>query len=225
MPDDKYDGLTSPELLIAMFDEVTIEACLCRAKAGVTPLIDEAFIHPLLAEDMREALRAIDSLKIAGTYEQERQRLAEIRETNSPVELQRFFDAMDEWHRSDAGKETQIHRENFAKGLRSHRPQQRTRFDAVRQVLLDHRIMNAGSILAALERAPSCPANRPMKFPPWRDDSAALDGMRLAVAAGKSLNSASLEALADLKAGRENKARELCRKFRKRVELRGKKSK
>lgn len=157
--------------LIAFSDEIEIEA---EAWQIGQPNPDR-WTAKLLA-DHKHALRLIDELKIEGRYEQERERLAAIIPISSLASaLQPLLEYIEQ------NKDGVHLMENYIRGLRSPDPAQRARFRAFSEVVdvdeLSPREKYA--VLAPLERAKQGKGGRPRLTPPWRNEVAAMDRMRL----------------------------------------------
>lgn len=174
------DSLTYTESRIAALDEIELEAIVWGERDPPTERLRR--YH----DADRAALREIDRLKIAGTYEAERARLAAYLKPPSP-QWEHFL------QRAKAGEFEPW--ENFSKGLHSPDPDQRERFE---------RLYREGEwgektprefwyVLECLEPAKGRKTGRPKAIPPWHNVAQQLDAMRLLVSAGDSIPQAARE--------------------------------
>ncbi len=197
------DHLSYADYLIAQIDEIEIEASLWR--------------HPgeMGSDDEREALRRIDRLKIAGTYDNERKRLADL------VPSTGIAQPSQKWLQY-AERASQVW-ENFKAGLNSPDPDQQKRFRALYETesMGEKSLGEVVHILSVLEPARRR-GKRPNAIPPWRNVFEQLDTMRLEIASGETIAQAARSVAATGGSDLENhRADYLARLYSDRVALRG----
>lgn len=201
------DKLTFSEYRIAACDEVDLESIVWDERDSSNERLRR--YH----EADRAALREIERLKLAGTYEAERARLAAYLEPPNP--------AHDRLAQRIENGEFEPMR-NFLDGVRSPDLEQRERFESLyeKAKLADKSPREFWHILLCLEKAKK-PKGRPGVSPPWRNVVGALDAMRFAVAKGASIPQAARDAAArEGRAEEESRARYFEKLFRERVRLR-----
>jgi hypothetical protein len=201
------ENLTYLDALIAGRDEIEIEETLWRSSKR------EDLDLQRYSEVEREALREIERLKLAGTYEAERARLAAKLPPTSPESI-RFGE------RIRAGEFEPL--QNFLAGLKSADPEQRARFQSLYEEggFANKTPVEMWHIISCLEPAKKA-KGRPNAIPPWRNVVASLDAMRLAVHAGVSIPQAARDAAEqEGRAEQENRAKYFERLFRQRQKLR-----
>lgn len=202
-PDLRYsEKLTVAEQQIAARDELDIEAAALDCLGS-----DDDFTIQCLGE-YKAALRMIDSLKIEGRYEAERARLS----THwQPVPMPSM---------SEERLRVLSVLGNFTAGLRSPDPEQRARFQQLKEMIGKKTPAETWPILACLEVAKR-PKGRPGASPPWRNVASYLDAMRLSVAAGATIPQAARDAAdSEGRPTRENRAGYFERLYRQRAALR-----
>lgn len=198
-------NVTMADFTIAFRDELAIEAEAC----GVIEF-------PGANASLAAALRKIDLLKIAGTYEVERQAIREmVREDgydppSIPAKVPEHVKAIDRGL------------QNLFAGLRSPDPDQRRKFEALFERLRNRAPYEAAEILDVLEKA-KLPKRKPRVVPPWRNHAAQMDKMRLLVAEGYSIPAAARSvAAAEGRSHEASRARYFERLYRQKIELRQK---
>lgn len=194
----KYsDRLTLEEYRIATCGELDIEAIALQSKCR----------DDIIAA--KRALREIDRMKLAGTYDDERARLAEF--LDEPA-----FPELPDQAREDVSALT-----NFLAGLNSPDVIQRELFRHLydRGGLSEKSLGEALHILRPLQAAKHRKGAKQL-VPPWRNVAEALDEMRLDVAAGRSIPEAARRAARAETGGAENRAGTLERHYRARMSLR-----
>ncbi len=201
------DKLTFLEYRIAACDEIDLEAIVWDER---TP--SNEWLRRYHEAD-RAALREIERLKLAGTYEIERARLATYLESPSPAH-ERLAQRIE-------NDEFEPMR-NFLVGLRSPDQEQSERFERLycEAELADKAPSECWHILACLEKAKK-PKGRPGVSPPWRNVVTALDAMRLLVASGATIPQAAREMAANEgRAAQGSRARYFEKLYRQREALR-----
>lgn len=201
------DKLTFSEYRIAACDEIDLESIVWDERDS-----SDEWLRRYHEAD-RTALREIERLKLAGTYEIERARLAAYLEPPNPAH-ERLA------KRIENGEFEPMR--NFMDGLRSPDLGQRERFERLYEQaeLADKTPREFWHILRCLEKAKK-PKGRPGVSPPWRNVVGALDAMRFAVAEGVSIPQAARDAAArEGRAEEESRAGYFEKLYRKRAGLR-----
>ena len=184
------------QFLVATQDELDIEAELFETKLIETKLIETKLIGRGLSEahlvEFRMALREIDRLKIAGTYDVERERLMQFV----------VVDPQPDWFKALIGEsqtpEFIINRnrlKNLLRGLNSPDEKQCARFRTFYKAAdMETKVPSESfEIIAPLEKA-KMKNGRPGVSPPWRNEVEAMDAMRKSCAGGLSTPCAAREA-------------------------------
>jgi hypothetical protein len=192
------------DALLAYVDELEIEAPAYDDRG------DESDIARRERNERRIALREIDRLKVAGTYDAVRAAIA--------ADMPKPENRMSEIART-AGNWDGLN--NLAAGLRSPDPAQRARFRAFyeEQEIADKSPREIEALLAVLERAKR-PKGRRAVSPPWRDYADELDAMRMALAADPDIGIVGAARQATAGAAGEHRARDLAKHYRDRMKLR-----
>lgn len=201
------DKLTFSEYRIAACDEIDLEFIVWDERDP-----SDEWLRRYHEAD-RAALREIERLKLAGTYEIERARLAAYLEPPNPVH-ERLA------QRIENGEFEPMR--NFSDGLRSPDIGQRERFERLYEEaeLADKTPREFWHILLCLEKAKK-PKGRPGVSPPWRNAVGAMDAMRFAVAGGATVPQAARDAAAkEGRVAQDNRAKYFEKLYRQRSALR-----
>ncbi|WP_428515455.1 hypothetical protein [Roseovarius sp.] len=216
-PIRNFEHLAKKDYYIAWVDELDIEAKL------ISRLEDDGAEHwqGIVITAMREALREIDQLKIAGRLDAEKARMkqrpeiAELEEKLDriwPIIQRSNADFFEDWN-------------NLRQGMKSPDPDQRARFNRFYEAAeLGSKLpRDIADLIAVLEPAKivKSPGRKPIAIPKWRNDTAALDEMLTLVAKGLSPKAASEKIARDEGSVREvSRAKRLADFFRDRQRLR-----
>lgn len=199
------DDLLYWEYLFASREEIDIEAELYNSGAPKDDLDERA------QEDMRRALRAIDSAKRSGTYQTERAEL--FQRLPSPAPLVR--------HSDEILLRMRLF-ENFHAGLNSPDAEERAKFRNIWERRID-RNQPLEAALDILDFAPNAERRRgrPSVTPPWRNFTGALENMRLLLAANPKLSiKKAAVAVAERDGSAQDRSRQYKDFYKNRVDLR-----
>ncbi|WP_156127432.1 hypothetical protein [Paracoccus sanguinis] len=216
------ERLSYADILVTR-DENDVEAEMLKALERA----DDTGLRYL--DDFKAALRKIDSLKIAGGYEefvantraiydQERRRAEEKFLRENP-HLAAARPTSDDFRKSSV-LDDQL--DNLFAGLKSPDPKQAARFRSVYDDLglANKTYPEVKSLLAVLERAKRR-GGRPSLPTPWTNEIEHMDAMRLLIASGLSIPEAARQrAHQEGRAGADERARTLEGLYRQRVRLR-----
>lgn len=205
------------EWALASYDETSLEEQLI----GFSKRDDEFYSEYRIA--FKDALRAVDALKMSGKYPKERSRLKKILEDAEEEVSHESRKAFDRRWKSPQMIEYLSHVSNLLAGTQSPDPEQRTRFLALMDELglwnkTPREVPTA--LLRSLERAKR-PKGRKSIPTPWANVTEHMDAMRVAVADGASIyEAARTRAALEKTAGEAERARTLAKLYRQKMALR-----
>lgn len=191
---------------LALWNEAEIEAQVLDLKMG-----SDRDQENLTA--FRQALRAIDALKISGRYDQE---IGKLRLNLPKSDVRYYNDKAQDFARAYG---------NLMAGLRSPDPAQRANFRKLMDELdLWEKVPGdvPKSLLPVLEAAKK-PKGRKSAIVPWANEQQHMDLMRLAVAAGQSVLDAARACAADAierNVDQTERAKTLAKLYRQKMALR-----
>lgn len=209
--------LTFVEWALASYDETSLE------KQAIDSLKKDDDWNLEYRQLFKEALKAVDSLKISGAYQAERLRLANIIKEADKDIARESREKFNEWWHSAEMREFMSHVSNLLAGIRSPNLDQRARFRALMDELelWDKAPKEIPvSLLRTLERAKLSKGRKSIPTP-WANETEHMDAMRLAVARGvEIIDAARVRAALEQTAGEDERAKTLAKLYRKKMALR-----
>lgn len=207
-------GVSFEDYLIFSHDELDIERELLEMMAA------GAEASPLVLAEYRAALRRVDQLKLAGSYEDARKEIGASIGDARDAAVEGFIErnpaiaaylAGDPWAVDNVN-----HVSNLFAGLRSPDPEQRVRFRKMYEEMkiAEKSPSDVKYLLPVLERAKRR-KGRPSLRTPWENEQGNMERIRQLVASGKSVLSAAKEIAASAGvAGVEERAKTLAKLYR-----------